>query len=57
MELALELAPNAGRHCGILEVPEGHLGFFLGVVLWCVPSQTKLDQEVRVDRAYSLCFI
>lgn len=43
MELALELAPNAGRHCGILEVPEGHLGFFLGVVLWCVPSRTKLD--------------
>lgn len=57
---SLGLDTHAGWHCGQCEVLHWTAGAWLlpvCVVLWFVPSLTKPDPEVRVNRAYSLCFI
>lgn len=54
MELAPELDANAGRHCGILEVPEGHLGRNLASSwVWCCgvfshrPNLTRRSEKIE----------
>lgn len=51
VELALELDPNAGRHCGILELPEGHLGRNLASFwVWCCgvfPHRPNLTRRLE----------